>query len=79
MVNGDVIPPLDAAVEALERDLIMRAMFQAGNVVSNAAKLLSIKRTTLIAKMKKLGLKGLKNGSGRGRDDFSFFLSFFLS
>jgi two-component system NtrC family response regulator len=55
-LDADAIPPLDAAVEALERDLIHRAMVQSHNVVSNAAKLLSIKRTTLIAKMKKLGI-----------------------
>jgi len=57
VVDGDVLPPLDDAVEALEKDLITRAMQRSNHVVSNAAKLLSIKRTTLIAKMKKLGMK----------------------
>lgn len=56
-VGSSNIPALDAAVDSLERDLISRALRHANGVVSNAAKLLSIKRTTLIAKMKKLGLK----------------------
>jgi len=55
--DRDSIPPLDSAVEALEKDLIMRAMRKSNNVVSTAAKFLRIKRTTLIAKMKNLGLK----------------------
>jgi DNA-binding NtrC family response regulator len=56
-IEGNDIPPLDAAVETLERDLIARALHRSGGTVSSAAKLLSIKRTTLIAKMKKLGMK----------------------
>lgn len=56
-LDSNEIPPLDMAVESLERDLIMRAMRRTHGNVSKASKLLAIKRTTLIAKMKKLGLK----------------------
>ncbi|MBU1862052.1 MAG: sigma-54 dependent transcriptional regulator [Candidatus Omnitrophica bacterium] len=51
------IPALDDAVITLERNLITRALEKSNGVVSAAAKLLHIKRTTLIAKMKKLDLK----------------------
>ncbi len=50
-------PALDKAVEDLERELIVKALKTSGGVVSKAAKLLKIKRTTLIAKIKKLGIK----------------------
>lgn len=48
---------LDVEVANLERDLIVKALRKAENVVSTAAKFLNIKRTTLIAKMKKYGIR----------------------
>ena len=47
---------LNAAVSTLERYLITEALRRANGVKSKAAKLLGIKRTTLIHKMKKNGL-----------------------
>ncbi len=48
---------LNAAVSTLERYLITEALRRANGVKSKAAKLLGIKRTTLIHKMKKNGLE----------------------
>ncbi|MBN1493587.1 MAG: sigma-54-dependent Fis family transcriptional regulator [Candidatus Omnitrophica bacterium] len=48
---------LELEIETLERELISKALDKAGGVVSKAAKLLKIKRTTLIAKMKKYEIK----------------------
>jgi len=47
---------LPRALREFERDLILRALEISGGVKSRAAKLLGIKRTTLIEKMKRLGL-----------------------
>ncbi len=44
---------LELEIATLERELIAKALDKANGVVSQAAKLLKIKRTTLIAKMKK--------------------------
>ncbi|MFC1809807.1 sigma-54-dependent transcriptional regulator [Candidatus Omnitrophota bacterium] len=44
---------LELEISTLERELIGKALDKANGVVSKAAKLLKIKRTTLIAKMKK--------------------------
>ena len=48
---------LDLEVANLEQELIRRALDKAGGIVSKAAKCLKIKRTTLIAKMKKYGIR----------------------
>lgn len=48
---------LNAAVSTLERYLITEALRRANGVKSKAAKLLGIKRTTLLHKMKKNGLE----------------------
>jgi transcriptional regulator with GAF, ATPase, and Fis domain len=43
-----------AMVEKFERDLVMKALSQTDWVKSKAARLLSIKRTTLIEKIKRM-------------------------
>jgi len=48
---------LKARVEAIERDYIMKALDASGGVKSVAARRLGLKRTTLIQKMKKLGIE----------------------
>jgi len=45
---------LNAVVDALERDLILKALERAGGVRSKAAQLLGLNRTTLLEKMKKM-------------------------
>lgn len=40
----------------LEIDLITKALYQAQGIKARAAKLLGLKRTTLLEKMKKLGI-----------------------
>jgi transcriptional regulator with PAS, ATPase and Fis domain len=48
---------LELEIATLERELISKALDKANGVVSKAAKLLKIKRTTLIAKMKKYEIR----------------------
>ncbi len=48
---------LPQALREFEKSLILRALEASGGVKSRAAKLLGIKRTTLIEKMKRLGLE----------------------
>jgi len=48
---------LELEIATLERELISKALDKSGGVVSKAAKLLKIKRTTLIAKMKKYEIR----------------------
>ena len=47
---------MNAMVEKFERDLVMKALGQSDWVKSKAARLLSIKRTTLIEKMKRMNI-----------------------
>ncbi|WP_093393131.1 sigma-54-dependent transcriptional regulator [Thermodesulforhabdus norvegica] len=47
---------LKKTLESIEIDLIMQALDKAGGVKNHAAKLLRLNRTTLIEKMKKLGI-----------------------
>jgi DNA-binding NtrC family response regulator len=47
---------LNGMVERFERDLVMKALRQSKWVKSKAARLLSIKRTTLIEKMKRMNI-----------------------
>ncbi len=47
---------LSKAVEELEKNLILQALEKTGGIKNRAAKLLQMNRTTLIEKMKKLGL-----------------------
>lgn len=54
---------LNAAVANLEKSLILRALEKTGGVRSRAATLLGLNRTTLIEKMKKLGLTNNTPGS----------------
>ena len=48
---------LNTVISNLEKDLLISALDKTGWVTSRAAKLLGLNRTTLIEKMKKLGLK----------------------
>ncbi len=47
---------MNAMVEKFERDLLMKALGQSDWVKSKAARLLSIKRTTLVEKMKRMNI-----------------------
>jgi len=47
---------LNEMVGAMERDLILKALDRAGGVRSRAAQLLGLNRTTLLEKMKKMGI-----------------------
>ena len=51
---------LNAMVSSLEKELILTALQKTGGVRSKAAQLLGLNRTTLIEKMKKMGIKGLE-------------------
>jgi DNA-binding NtrC family response regulator len=63
MENGGI--HLDDAVSDYEGRLVRQALESTGWVKTRAARLLNIKRTTLIEKMKRLGIP-LKNGRGAG-------------
>jgi DNA-binding NtrC family response regulator len=71
---GASIAPLDVAIpeegfdlpgfiDKLERDVIGRALDKTGGNKGAAAKLLNLKRTTLVEKLKRMG-----PGAGAGRD-----------
>ena len=45
-----------AAISAIERSLITRALELSGGVKARAAELLGINRTTLVEKMKRMGM-----------------------
>lgn len=49
---------LSAAVSEVEAKIISRALSKSGNVKSRAASLLKMNRTTLVEKMKRLGMEG---------------------
>jgi transcriptional regulator with GAF, ATPase, and Fis domain len=48
---------LNSIVDSMERDLILKALEKTGGVRSRAATLLGLNRTTLIEKMKKMGIE----------------------
>ncbi len=48
---------LKAHIESIERDLIEQALVHSGKVVARAAELLSIRRTTLVEKMRKYEIR----------------------
>jgi DNA-binding NtrC family response regulator len=52
--DGDI--DFNKIVGTLERNLIMKALEKAGGVRSKAAQLLKLNRTTLLEKMKKMGI-----------------------
>ena len=56
MSFGDEGVDLNQLVNKIERDLILQALERAGGVRSKAAQLLCLNRTTLLEKMKKMGI-----------------------
>jgi DNA-binding NtrC family response regulator len=62
---GDEGVSLDAIMAEYEEKMLLQALDNAGWVKTRAAELLKIKRTTLIEKMKRLGIPLKKNGHGR--------------
>jgi DNA-binding NtrC family response regulator len=65
MAKGRAIPTLAEARGAAERRQIIAALEHTGGQVSQAAKLLSVSRTTLWEKMQKLGLSERSGESGQ--------------
>lgn len=59
--DGSDPPEIDFSelVDRFERDLILRALERTGGVKNRAARLLGLKRTTLLEKMKKKGMLAL--------------------
>ena len=57
MEAGDGGIDLNDMVSSLERNLIMQALEKARGVRSKAAQLLRLNRTTLLEKMKKMGIE----------------------
>ncbi len=64
-VGGEGVS-LDAIMADYEEKMLLQALDNAGWVKTRAAELLRIKRTTLIEKMKRLGIPLKRNGHGRG-------------
>ncbi|MCP4648039.1 MAG: sigma-54-dependent Fis family transcriptional regulator, partial [bacterium] len=58
--NGTI--PLDIIVDSVERHYIQKALAVSGGVRSRAAQSLGLKRTTLLARMKKLGISEGRKG-----------------
>jgi len=54
--ESDIVKDYDTLVSEFEKGLILKALAKSQGVKSQAAKILSINRTTLIEKMKKLGI-----------------------
>ena len=52
----DGVVPLNVIVDSVERHYIQKALVDSGGVKSKAASKLGLKRTTLLARMKKLGI-----------------------
>ena len=67
-VGGEGVS-LDAIMAEYEEKMLLQALDNAGWVKTRAAELLKIKRTTLIEKMKRLGIPLKRNGHGRGPAD----------
>jgi DNA-binding NtrC family response regulator len=57
---GDDGVDLNAMVSSMERNMIRKALEKAGGVRSKAAQLLGLNRTTLLEKMKKMGIETQK-------------------
>jgi nitrogen regulation protein NR(I) len=57
MEIGETGIDLDELVTGIERDLIRKALERAGGVRSKAARLLGLNRTTLLEKIKKMGIE----------------------
>ncbi|MFA5073251.1 MAG: sigma-54 dependent transcriptional regulator [Nitrospirota bacterium] len=51
---------LGAAINEMEKDLILKALGKSGGVKSKAAELLGLNRTTLLERMKKMGIEAKK-------------------
>ncbi len=49
---------LRAHLTLIERSLISQALQRSGGTVAHAARLLSLRRTTLVEKLRKLGMAG---------------------
>lgn len=62
--RGDDVVDLNEMLGSLERGLIVRALEKTGGVRSRAARLLRLNRTTLIEKMKKMGIELRKRSAG---------------
>jgi len=58
--NGDNGVGLNEMMRTMERRLILQALEQAGGVKSEAARLLGLNRTTLLEKIKKMGIETQK-------------------
>ena len=69
-VGGEGVS-LDAIMAEYEEKMLLQALENTGWVKTRAAELLKIKRTTLIEKMKRLGIPLKKNGHGRGSEDLA--------
>jgi DNA-binding NtrC family response regulator len=69
-VGGEGVS-LDAIMAEYEEKMLLQALDSAGWVKTRAAELLKIKRTTLIEKMKRLGIPLKRNGSGRVVEELS--------
>jgi DNA-binding NtrC family response regulator len=52
---------LSSIVSNLEKDLIQKALSKSGGVKSKAAEFLGLNRTTLLEKMKKMGIESIKH------------------
>src|SRR5439155_10192663 len=69
-VGGEGVS-LDAVMAEYEERMLLQALETSGWVKTRAAELLKIKRTTLIEKMKRLGIPLKRNGHGRGSEDLA--------
>jgi DNA-binding NtrC family response regulator len=58
-------------VNSIERNMILRALEKTGGVRSKAAELLGLNRTTLIEKIKKMGIEPQRKESVRNSDALS--------
>ncbi len=67
-VGGEGVS-LDAIMADYEEKMLLQALDSAGWVKTRAAELLRIKRTTLIEKMKRLGIPLKRNGARRGEEE----------
>jgi Nif-specific regulatory protein len=62
---------LNKMVNSIERNMILRALEKTGGVRSKAAELLGLNRTTLIEKIKKMGIEPQRKESVRNSDALS--------
>src|SRR5690606_2266868 len=69
--TGTVLPPggmdLRAHVSAIEESLIRQALERSNGVVAQAARLLGLRRTTLVEQLRKFGIGGVDEASGSSR------------